>query len=283
MSTKHNLENESQNNSVKRLKSQELAFHCELISGVPQSLIEGMELSKAILLNASFKNAFYQVVQSIADISDTDKPKRIVGQVNEYRTIYNKRYRAEMDQDFDSFLKSSFDLRLIKRRDAVVAFCCVYRLEFPRSIFFNPFLILDALECEKTNPSLKSSFTLFFAVKIVHEIAHLLHYELILKHMDRLKVTPAKTLVDQVTTYIKKKKQQQDREADYNDFGNMIERELFRGILEIKCQEGTFMDLEAVIFYPSILGLVGNKINSQDTIDNFMNGKMEISVGDEYQ
>lgn len=114
---------------------------------VPRSFETGIALAIKILLSAEYEELFKQ------EVTDCN--------IDEFRQA----------------LQESYHIELFTHRVVVTAYCAVFRISAPTTIFFNPFLILNMLRGEaKQNNSPISQYELFIAAKLVHEFSHLLHF-----------------------------------------------------------------------------------------------------------
>jgi hypothetical protein len=139
------------------------------------------------------------------------------------------------------------------------------------------------LQKEQKNPQYTYPNALFLAVKIVHEVSHLLHYHLYLKVKGEL-TTPKKDIKETVKTFVNKKVDTKENVTEYDDFGELMEIKLFGGLIECKSsRDEVYMGIDSIVCYPSRSTLFGNFVCVDQTIAAFEENQFNFVLGEEYQ
>lgn len=187
---------------------------------------------------------------------------------------------------FDAALEETYHIKLLSKKSVIVACCCVHRLDEPNTIFINPLLLHNLVERELTNSALVEDQTVFLVVKLVHEMSHLLHLKLS-PSMQSRKVTLTKSFDDayKIKCGDRKDPVVVQIPVDYTDFGEMIEKEVFGGLVELQAElpkEEGYMDLKRVGIYSSLKTLYGNYVDGTQTLENFSKGIFAVVQGEEF-
>jgi hypothetical protein len=226
---------------------------------LPLCFQEGIRLAKIILLSTAFRDLFGRLVP---DINWTA---------------------------FDSALLQTFTIHFGVWKDSVTAFCCVYRQDSLTALFFNPYLVLNLLRqqnCPLEADEKIRQGSLFICAKLVREISHLLHW----CSSDRLRnsktgLTPPREYLDtfKIKTKVSCFPQIITKPVVYSDFGEMVERELFGGLIEAKTTDPTvYMDLEEIGVYPSKETLFGCYVDSRLSIAGIDSGNFLLVLAREF-
>jgi hypothetical protein len=186
---------------------------------------------------------------------------------------------------YEKELNETYTVRLLHEKNVLDAFCVVYRQNDSKAIYFNPLLLLNMLrQEEKEGNRHYYQCALFVAVKLTHEIAHLLHYQCVLRYLgpDVAKLTPKTIILDKFKEKISNKIQILDREVEYDDLGEMIELYLFGGVVAAKYSNTeNYMDIEQCVLYGSKLSKIGNYVDCPTTINEIKTGKFQFILGEE--
>lgn len=183
----------------------------------------------------------------------------------------------------DKALQESYDIKLLSRKLVIVTYCCVHREEHPNTIFINPLLLHNLIERELTGTAPIDDQVVFLTVKLVHEMSHLLHGKC---STAANILTPAKAYKDRVKykTTTMREPAEKEEYVEYRDLGEMIEKELFGKLFEMKSADLTsYMDLQRVGVYSSLIALFGNYVDATATLANFTAGNYEIALLEEFK
>lgn len=191
----------------------------------------------------------------------------------------------------NSALANTFTIDIINSLDSVAAYAVVYRLNHPHGLCLHPMLLNNAMIREEQLGRPCPKFVLFIAWKIMHEISHLIHYELVLSSFRGEKLTPAKEIKEKLQEFRTKKSQVNVREGAeitvcYDDFGTRVEKEM-GGIFESRSLgTGLFMDVADIGCYQSVKGLCGIHVDAPETIRRIQKGETPVVafvMGGEYK
>jgi len=195
--------------------------------------------------------------------------------------IYAKKIEENVDDfdevSFDNGLKSPYCIKMTSIKSCATAYCWVTRQdpENEKTVFFNPLLIMSLL-LRQGNPIVFANQIIFITVKLVHEISHLLHWTSSnTLRTSSTKVSPSKDFND-IIKEVRKGGEQISylKPVTYNDFGEIMEKELFGGLVELKSDDtDSFMDFVRIGFYESKESKVGNFVDSVATREKFDNAK----------
>lgn len=229
----------------------------ELIA-IPSSIISGMAMSIDIITSSQFREAFID----------------LVGTSN---------FNADR---FETALDRNYTIRFLRKTGVIDAFSCVYRKDRPSDIFFNPILLLnfrrsemihtrmDANGGNPTLPGVLRKQAIYVAIKIVHEMTHLLHYRTSLS-ISGVPNTPDKAITD-ITA------DKGALEVGYHDLGTMMEKRLFGGCIELKSNpKSHFMDLDEIAVYPSINTRRGQYLDADKSV--ISPEEVKIVLGQHFQ
>ena len=203
----------------------------------PSSFTMGIEMAINILQSKTFKDAFL----SLVDDCDTSM--------------------------FDTKMSEQYHLKISTEKDVLTAYCSVRRVHFPNVIWFNPILIINmALKLNQMDSAAEHDVhlvirtqALFLAMKIVHEMAHILHYCCSQKLRESAtKMTPIKVIIDKI--------EEGERAVNYDDIGTLIEKIVFGGCIELKSSTTLFMDFDRIGIYDSVATLFGNYVDVEHTV-----------------
>lgn len=159
----------------------------------------------------------------------------------------------------------SFEVTNIIIGEHMDAYALVYRNDDPNKIYINPLLLIQSkkLEIQNGDEISKRKYVLFLAMKIVHEVSHLIHP----------KISP--NLWNQVRKRSlggegkRKMRTPQKLKAGimFNDFGEMVEYDILGGILEIynsDPQPAAFF-IQELILYAHPYAVEGSIVTLKDT------------------
>lgn len=126
---------------------------------------------------------------------------------------------------------SAVKLSVIEIAAHLDAFALIYRTSNPDQILFNPLLLMQIALAEKrgATPQYLRGFSLFIAIKTVHEYSHLIHPMISARLRNQVKKRTLGGENKQKMTTPEKSK----GGAKFGDFGEMVEYDLFGGIAEL--------------------------------------------------
>lgn len=180
---------------------------------------------------------------------------------------------SDCDQEsFDNGLKSTYYIKMASIKSCVTSYCWVTRQdpENETTVFFNPLLIMSLL-LRQGNQSTLDNQIIFVAVKLVHEISHILHWTSSNSLRTSKKgVSSEKDFQDTIKEVRKGNPVTYTKPVTYKDFGEIIEREVFGGLVELKSDNvDALMDLVRVGFYKSKETMYGKFVDSAATRQRF--------------
>lgn len=159
----------------------------------------------------------------------------------------------------------SFEVTNIIIGEHMDAYAVIYRDDDHNKIYLNPLLLIQSkkLEVQNGDEISKRKYVLFLAMKIVHEVSHLVHP----------KISPS--LCNQVRKRVlggggkRRMKTPQKPKAGimFNDFGEMVEYDILGGILEIynsDPQPAAFL-IHELILYAHPYAVEGSIVTVKDT------------------
>lgn len=129
------------------------------------------------------------------------------------------------------------------------AFALIYRASNPNRIFFNPLLLMQIALAEKrgATPQHLRAFSLFIAIKTVHEYSHLIHPLISARLRDQVK----KRALGGENKQKMKTPEKSKGGAMFGDFGEIVEYDLFGGISELynTAQQPVAYSMDQIILY----------------------------------
>jgi hypothetical protein len=122
-------------------------------------------------------------------------------------------------------------ISIIEIGEHMDAYALVYREEYPQNIYLNPLLLmqLGLSEMRGATPEHMRKCALFIAVKIVHELSHLVHPLI----SERLRAQVNKRHLGEEGKRKMRTSEKSKNGAIFSDFGEMVEFDLCGGIMEI--------------------------------------------------
>jgi hypothetical protein len=228
---------------------------------VPDAFNKGIELAQVILKSKFFRRSFGEALDEIS--GDID--------LSEFVLQLNKVYQ----------------MKLLQERHVITSYCAVYR-ETPKdfdSIYWNPLLLFNMLRKQKeavdnNDYQVIQQCSLFIAAKLVHAVSHLLHFKCSKKLRDnRFQRTPQIILSDGILMVNKSTKKLEivSKEVIYNDFGDILEKKLFGGLVEARYKKkDDYMNIESCAVFSSKANRYGNYVKCQETISS-----VESSLGED--
>jgi hypothetical protein len=225
---------------------------------IPGSFALGIELAIMILSSTEFEKVFF------TEVSDCDRIK------------------------FTNWLNKTYSIHLLHEKKIIDAYCAVYRQSHPDKVFFNPLLVLNMLRQEENQHPDSPVFrqiALFIAAKLTHEVSHILHYQCSPSlRGDCFRTTIGKAVEDLVKEKFDNRTRTTIQPVLYNDLGELVERNLFGGLVEAKFSNtDNYMDIEHCAIYPSKGTRYGHYVDCIATIANIISGSsFKFILGDEF-
>jgi hypothetical protein len=178
---------------------------------------------------------------------------------NQYRMIFFDLVPEADASIFTNEMENTYEIKCIDGIYDNDAFACVHREMYERTVFFNPVLLMKFNKVLLTTDEASRRIQLksqswFLAIKLIHEMTHLLNYQSYLK-VKGVKVTPKKKLKEVLI--------EGEKETTYSDLGTLMEKSLFGYIAEPKSllAADSFMRMDSIAMYVSTETLHGNLLD----------------------
>lgn len=129
---------------------------------------------------------------------------------------------------------------------------------------------------------------LFLVVKVVHEISNIINRKCCSLFKQNPKIlTPEKQIEQTFKTVEAYSSEIVEKTTivTYTDFGEMLELELFKGMIESTTSSEDFMRVEQIISYPTLVTVVGSVVDSKSTLNNFTSASVSdfsLVLGKQY-
>jgi hypothetical protein len=209
--------------------------------------------------------------------------KKVI-QSDKYRDIVEELVGKEnfLNQQFNEAINNTYCLTPNRREDLVGCYCYVLDRKAKRKeIFFN-WQLLGSIAFDKGCNL--DNYILFVVIKLVHEISHHINYA---SSSIFIGANPENRMPPKIVTETYKRRNQANQietvrnQNMYQDFGDLVEKALFGGLVEASGE--SFMTADSLVVYESQYTTFGKTIRVHESLERFKAGCFDLVAQDEHE